>query len=547
MLIIDIVLVKVFEALFVIHLLPALLVFCGSTGIPFSGVRAQKPADKSERLVLEAERALNAGDVDAAAAILKNILRVAPRNIRAQSLAGVVADKKNNLAEAAEHFAAAARFAPAVPETRNNYGAILIRLDRKNEAARELEASLKLNPRQLSALVNLARIRFDGGDLLAARLLFERAREIQNDQEIARALLVISLRLKDIEQAKREYRDFLALAGDPGLVGEDRRDLANLLARVGLVTEAAALLESGVNSDPSDIPSLVLLSKVFLQQKNIPAAGKLLESAVARGIDDARIYAALADVYQAGGYYENAIPAMRNAIEKAPEEPEYLFRYGLLLVDSKAPAAAAIRLNEYVKRFPRAARLWLGLGIAYLTDGKSPEARASFEKALELDPKMLPALAYIANTYTEAAQYGEAVKVYERAIEISGGKQPIFQYLLADTLLNIADADAKRIEALLKQAIELNAGFGSAYSALATLYVRQGRWPEAADALEHAVTIQPDDTKSLYQLSRVYARLKKTEQSQATLERFKRLTAEEKERKEFDRRELVRRLADVRF
>ena len=160
---------------------------------------------------------------------------------------------------------------------------------------------------------------------------------------------------------------------------------------------------------------------------------------------------------------------------------------------------------------------------------------------------MLPALAYIANTYTEAAQYGEAVKVYERAIEISGGKQPIFQYLLADTLLNIADADAKRIEALLKQAIELNAGFGSAYSALATLYVRQGRWPEAADALEHAVTIQPDDTKSLYQLSRVYARLKKTEQSQATLERFKRLTAEEKERKEFDRRELVRRLADVRF
>jgi tetratricopeptide (TPR) repeat protein len=238
---------------------------------------------------------------------------------------------------------------------------------------------------------------------------------------------------------------------------------------------------------------------------------------------------------------------MRNAIARAPENVDYRYRYGLLLVDSKAPAAAIIRLGEYVKQFPTAAKLWLCLGIAYVYDGKSPEAGASFERALELEPKMLPALAYLANTYTEVARYGEATKVYERAIAISGGKQPIFQYLLADTLLNVPDADQRRIEALLKQATDLDPGFGSAFSALATLYARQQRWTEAVAAFENAVRIDPKDTKSLYQLSRVYARLKKIEQSRAVLERFKRLTEEEKERKEIDRRDMVRRLADVRF
>ncbi len=54
-------------------------------------------------------------------------------------------------------------------------------------------------------------------------------------------------------------------------------------------------------------------SKVFVQQKNIAAAGRLLESAVAGGLDDAKVYLALAEVYEAGGYPENAIPAMRRA------------------------------------------------------------------------------------------------------------------------------------------------------------------------------------------------------------------------------------------
>jgi Tfp pilus assembly protein PilF len=78
---------------------------------------------------------------------------------------------------------------------------------------------------------------------------------------------------------------------------------------------------------------------------------------VASGVDDARIYAALAEVYQADGHFENAIPAMRLAVQRDPQNEVYHFRYGLLLIDSHAPAAGIVRLQEAIKQFSEFARL----------------------------------------------------------------------------------------------------------------------------------------------------------------------------------------------
>ena len=96
----------------------------------------------------------------------------------------MIAAEANDLKEAEQHFAAAASLAPSDPSTRNNYGAILMRLGRTAQARTEFEASLKLNPDQPSALTNLAQIYFDRGqpdDLQMARSLLERAAKITSD------------------------------------------------------------------------------------------------------------------------------------------------------------------------------------------------------------------------------------------------------------------------------------------------------------------------------------------------------------------------------
>lgn len=395
---------------------------------------------------------------------------------------GVRAAEANDLKEAERHFAAAASLAPSNPSTRNNYGAILMRLGRTSEARTEFEASLKLNPDQPSALTNLAQIYFDRGqpdDLRMALTLFERAAKNTSDPQVSQALVITYLKLAQV-----------------------------------------------------------------LMENDIRGAGRTLETAVANGLDDAKIYAALAEVYQADGRFENAIPAMRLAIQRDPQNEVYHFRYGLLLIDSRAPAAGIVRLQEALKQFPSSARLWLALGIAQLTHGQNVEAENSFKRSLGLDTKSVPALAYLGVTYGERGMYDKAIVFYEQAIALNS-QLAALHYLVADTLLKTSNPDRTRAEKYLKRATELDPTLAAAYLAWGRLYVRADRYSEAAPLLERAVSLEPELLEAHYQLSQVLRKLKRTDEANRELEIFKQLSEKQKARNEH--REIARRLANVRF
>lgn len=516
-----------------------------------SGVcRSQPPPavkkSEPEKSLQEAVRLLGDNDREAAKNIVLKVLKIFPRNVAANTLAGIIADRENDLKNAEKHFGLAAKLAPSLPETRNNYGAVLLRLDRRAEAAREFASSLKANPRQPSALINLAQIRFEGNDFSAARDLFEKAQQIEPDAKVARALVIADLRLKDAERAKADFRKYFELAGSGAIAPAERAELGAALLESGLIAEAVRELEAARKLDPSNADTLVSLSRAYLQQNDVKSAGRLLESAVAGGMDESRLYFTLAEVYEAGGFFENAIPAMRLAVEKDPANEFYRFRYGMLLTDSKAPAAAVIRLEEALKEFPDSAKLWLALGIAHFNENKTAEAQKAFEKALAIEPKLIPALAYLGTAFIERARYEEAAKIYERALAIDG-RNAILHFLLADTLLKMPDSDPARIENHLKQSVLVDENLAAAHLALGRLRARRENWTEAAASLEKAMRLEPENTETLYQLGRVYARLKRADESKTVLAKFKQLSDAQKEQKEIDRRELVRRMANVRF
>ena len=118
------------------------------------------------------------------------------------------------------------------------------------------------------------------------------------------------------------------------------------------------------------------------------------------GLDDAKIYLASAEVYEAGGYPENAIPAMRRAIVKEPKNDFYRSRYGLLLVNSKAPAAL-ICIEEALKEFPDSGSLWFALGRLYVRQSRWSEAVASFEKAAKLEPNRAETFYQLGRVYVQ--------------------------------------------------------------------------------------------------------------------------------------------------
>lgn len=501
------------------------------------------------QMLAEATEAIKNETFAKADVLLKKILRTQPQNVVAHSLAGIAAERQNDLKSAENHFAIAVRLQPNSPEARNNYGAILFRLNRPNEAAKEFEASLKANPNQPSAQANLAQIYFAKGtsnDLTTAQNLFEKVFANSPDIEIARALVVIASRLHQKERAAQNYQQYANLAKDVNLPAAERTELGAVLLENVLYTEAKNELEAANKLEPNNINTILLLSRAFLGQKDIKSAGRILESAVARGANDGRIYAALADVYQAGGYFENAIPAMRLAIEADKKNEAYRYKYGMLLIDTKAPGAAVIRLKESINDFPTSARLWIGLGIAQFYDSKLTDAQQSLKKALTLDSKLVAGMAYLAAISNVNGQSAEAATFYERALAIDQNNSAL-HYLLADTLLKDATVDNQKVETHLKRAIELDAQLAAAHLALGRLYVRQKRFPEAVVELEKTVQLEPNRAEAFYQLGQVYGRLKRTDESRTALAKFKELSELEKTQTKTEYSELVRRLANVKY
>jgi Tfp pilus assembly protein PilF len=503
-------------------------------------------------LLAEGVAALERGDDSTARDLLERALSADPRSVEARTYLGALADRSGDLAAAESHFAAAARLAPQSARARNNHGAILLRLNRIPEAAAEFEASLRLDPNQAPALANLAQIRFNSGSpegLRAADDLFRRADAMAPDVEIARALTVIALRRGDRARAADCYRAYatrLASATGDATAAGARSDLGGALFEAGLLAEAEAELNAALTLDPANAEAALRLARVYLTRKEIPAAGRTLEAALARKVEVPAIYALLAVVYEKSGHIENAIPAMRVAIQLDPQSEKYRFQYGVLLTENNAPAAAIIRLNEALQSFPKSSRLHLAIGLANLKMGGSDEAVQAFKRAVELDPEFAPAYAYMGITRVLGGQYEEGARFFEQALQ----KRPemaVVHYLLADALLKQTGAGAARIESSLKRAIDLDGNYAPARLALGKLYARMGRLPEAVAEFEQVVKLDSNLAEAYYQLGRALNRLNRTAEAQTALAMYKRLSDSQKQQEQDEQRDIRRRLADVVF
>ena len=528
---------------------------CDATTCEASVPPQRQPVKKLEQaaaLVAEGEAALKKGDENSAQNLFRRAIETDPSNELAHTYLGILADRAGDLAEAERHFAAAAIATPTSASARNNHGAILLQLGHKDQAAKQFEVSLRLDPSQPSALINLAQIHFESGTtegLRAARDLLERARAIRPEAEIAYSLIIISLRLNDSRAAANYYRDYaahLSAAQIDVVAPQSRVELGAALLEAGLVDEAAEELSAVLRADPANVQVIIHLARAHLAREDIPAAGRTLEGAVARGVEAAPIYAALAEIYEKSGHVENAIPAMRLAIERDPSNEAYRFRYGMLLTDTKAPAAAVIRLQEALNQFPKSAKLWFALGVAHFTNRKHDEAAKAFERAVEFDQQFAPAFAYLGMVYAEQGRFSEAIGLYEKALAIDD-RLVAAHYLVADAILKQPSGSTARAEEHLTRAVALDQSFTPARLELAKLLFRTNRMADAASQLERIVALEPKLAEAHYQLGRVYQRLKRTAEAEAAFATFKQLSDGQQEQALNERREIARRLANVRF
>jgi tetratricopeptide (TPR) repeat protein/HEAT repeat protein len=332
----------------------------------------------------------------------------------------------------------------------------------KYEAAAALKPS---DPAPLLALGQLARAQ---NDAAAAKRNYERALPLVGaaDRETTlRALVAVSLDLKDFDAAKRYHRDLVKQSPNSLLV---RAELARELEARGEYDRAETEFRDVVTASTGDnralAPALRDLGRVLKKQhKNTEALATLKKALVAAGGEAGvrgEIFALISDVYRSDN---NLGELIRLLEEERPGDFQRL----------------------------------VAMGALYEETGQVDKALASYRRALGTSPRNIDVRLKVIHLLQAQGELEQAIREYEALIR-AAPHNPDYVFELSETL--IQRGDRPRALAMLAELERRAARDEDVLVRLADFYERVEEKQKSIDVLGRLAALAPGDPSHLVEL-----------------------------------------------
>lgn len=198
-----------------------------------------------------------------------------------------------------------------------------------------------------------------------------------------------------------------------------------------------------------------------------------------------------------------AVAAARALGQAQPNYARVYNRLGTELLQAGRPAEAVTQFQQALAADPTYAGACNNLGVAYERLG-GEEARAQFERAIQLQPDFTHAHFNLARLLMKTGHDAEAVAELERTLQIDPN------HVDALNMLGTALGRQQKFAVAashLERAVRLDPNHAEARSNLGAAYAGQGRLPEAIAQLEAALRLDPNDPGAIENLKRIRAAL----------------------------------------
>jgi tetratricopeptide (TPR) repeat protein len=391
--------------------------------------------------------------------------------------------QQGDYAAAADAYRAFLKLRPDEAGAHSNLGAVLVRLGRYDEAIAEYQTAEKLLPGDPRIGLNLA-------------LAYEKSGRLGKAAE----------KLESVHGAAPQEKQVTLLLADCDLqLGENDRVIE--------------ILQPMERNDPSDLAIAYMLGTALIRKQRI-AEGQVLLDRILRNGDSPEARFLLGTRYYESGDYPAAVKELASAVELNPKLPQLQSYYGLALLNTGDPdaAAAAFRSelaenpNDYASNLalgqiqtvarhfdqampllqraiqmrPQSADAMLALGECLIGVGKLEEARQRLEAAAQALPESLEAHQALLSVYARLGLAPEAAAeraTVNRLQTSSNGSGPAIHTMAPD--FELGDASGKNVVRLSdfrnKSPVVLVFGsytcpnFRASADALNALYQRYGR------------------------------------------------------------------------
>ncbi len=345
------------------------------------------------------------------------------------------------------------------------------------------------------------------------------------------------------------YADFKAATGDAATARQLLEDLTKKapdylpalmrLAELELsekrLDAAEALLKRVTARDAGNLEALAFAPRLSLAKGEADKAVDGFEKLVKLNPSNPRAHYQVATAALANNDQAKAMASLTAAVTLAPEYPEAVILLAQLEVRQGDTAGAIASLQRLVKRHPSLVEGQLLLASTYRTRGdldnalavyrslardyptnpqpvlyagliqreqkQADDARGSFEKALEIRPGFLPALAQLLALDVAEHKFNDAHQRVQAEIQ-KDPKAPEPLMLLAQ--LYVAQTNQPQAEATLLKVAELNPEYLPAQVELAKLYVATKREQEALERLQTVVSKDTNDVTSWMRMAIIH-------------------------------------------
>jgi len=304
------------------------------------------------------------------------------------------------------------------------------------------------------------------------------------------------------------------------------RHLAEYYIRHNQVSAAIPWLEKAGRINPADYDNGYDLALARLETKQLDEARKLLQEMLSRQ-DRSELHNLLGEVEEAGGKVDEAEKQYETAARQDPSEKN-LFDLGTDLLHHRAYPPALTVFRYAAGKYPQAARIQVGLGVALYSSGQYAEAVETLCKAVDLDPGDTKALDFLGGMYDVSPELArEVAKRLAHFAELyPNNASANYYYALSLRKRNLTpglnDSDGK-VERLLKKAVALRPGFADAHFQLGLLYSDKRQTASAVREFEEAIRLNPDLKAAHYRLAQLYAEQGKADLSRREFQAFRSL------------------------
>jgi len=325
------------------------------------------------------------------------------------------------LAEQTQRLQALGYVEESSPEIHNNLGGIHLGQGRLDEAQREFEAALELDPNNATALLNLGSIQRIKGRVAQAEHFVKRALQVNPDSIGALAQLAELKRdQQDLDESVRLYRVAMSIDDSQPFLF---LGLGDSLQKAGKYDEAERAFRSVLELDPDSFEAYYNLGVTDLQRDRLDDAVANFDKALSLSPEHPAAALALnnlGDIQLRRGEVEQAVESFRRAVEASPGHLESHYNLGSVYF-SQGKLDEAIELLEHAAQLqPDHEQVQSSLGMAYLHKGRHKSAYKSLILVQRLYPRNWHAPFGLALLYAGSEQPEKARQQLDEALRLGG-------------------------------------------------------------------------------------------------------------------------------